>query len=152
MNPGLHSVAAPDEGVFRIGRRPDPFKPPGWELALEDGTFGNRFDDPRGRTGLKTDQRFRMIYCAGARAASFAETMAPFRPSLALLSELGNVRDRQGVRSSLGLDARDQPVLPVDWRERRAIGHAHLASTLQFVDISHPGTIQHLRTELSRCW
>lgn len=34
-------------GVHRVGRRPDSWAYPDWASADEDGTFGNRFDDPQ---------------------------------------------------------------------------------------------------------
>jgi hypothetical protein len=36
----------PPQPIYRIGRRPDAWRPPDWSRASADGTFGNRFDDP----------------------------------------------------------------------------------------------------------
>ena len=41
-------VARPDGPLFRLGRLPDAWAWPDWAYAGEDGTFGNRFDDPVG--------------------------------------------------------------------------------------------------------
>jgi len=35
----------PPQPIYRIGRRPDAWRPPDWSRASPDGTFGNRFDD-----------------------------------------------------------------------------------------------------------
>lgn len=40
-------------GIYRIGRRPDPWQYPDWSRANPDGTFGNRFDYPNGDTVLQ---------------------------------------------------------------------------------------------------
>ena len=41
--------ARPEQLVFRIGRRPDPWEWPDWRFAGPGGTFGNRWDDPLGQ-------------------------------------------------------------------------------------------------------
>jgi hypothetical protein len=33
----------PPQPIYRIGRRPDAWRPPDWSRASADGTFGNRF-------------------------------------------------------------------------------------------------------------
>lgn len=50
--------------IFRIGRGPDPWQPPGWSHAHADGTFGNRFDDPVGY--------YRVLYAASQAVSSVA--------------------------------------------------------------------------------
>jgi hypothetical protein len=66
--------------IFRVGREPDPWAPPDWSFG---GTFGNRFDDPEGY--------YRVIYAASVRVSCFLETLARFRPDLALLAELDEI-------------------------------------------------------------
>jgi hypothetical protein len=34
--------------LFRVGRRPNAWTTSDWAYSKEDGTFGNRFDDPKG--------------------------------------------------------------------------------------------------------
>jgi hypothetical protein len=36
----------PPRPLFRVGRDGDAWAVPDWAYAKEDGTFGNRFDDP----------------------------------------------------------------------------------------------------------
>jgi hypothetical protein len=89
----LRLVPAPTEPVVRIARGLDPFAPPSWAFAQDDGTFGNRFDDPGAAIGIPEAQRFRMIYCASQREAAFAEVLAHFRPSLTILAALAAIED-----------------------------------------------------------
>jgi hypothetical protein len=39
---------SPTGSLHGVGRRPDPWAWPDWSRADPDGTFGNRYDDPRG--------------------------------------------------------------------------------------------------------
>jgi hypothetical protein len=41
----------PSGPLFRVGRDRDAWAVPDWAYAKEDGTFGNRFDDPMGVCG-----------------------------------------------------------------------------------------------------
>ena len=47
MTPPL-AIARPEDWIYRVKRGPDPWAWPDWNYAHEDGTFGSRFDDPRG--------------------------------------------------------------------------------------------------------
>lgn len=150
----MEPVSPPAGGVYRLVRGAvDPFAPPDWEWATTDGTFGNRFDDPSAEEGNLPDQRFRAIYCATQRAATFGETVARFRVSLPLLSALQEIDDHEPIGESLrGAVDPDEPghgLLPADWRMRRRIGHTVLDPSLRFVDLSDVGTMQHLRTGLA---
>jgi hypothetical protein len=51
MPPAL-SAARPKGLLYRVGRAPDPWAWPPRAYAGEDGTFGNRFDDPAGEYRL----------------------------------------------------------------------------------------------------
>jgi hypothetical protein len=42
----------PPGPLFRVGRDRDAWAIPDWACAKEDGTFGNRFDDPMGYQSL----------------------------------------------------------------------------------------------------
>ena len=50
--------------MFRVSRDFDVFALPDWSWAQEDGTFGNRFDDPGRYRGIPEEDRFRVVYCA----------------------------------------------------------------------------------------
>lgn len=150
----LVTVSPPPQGVYRIARVGiSPFAPPPWHLSHSDGTFGNRFDDPSAAMGQPQAERFRAVYSATHRVASFGETVARFRPSLSLLAQLSAIEDDEPITATLAgvADAEDpqRGIIPVDWRLRRCVGHSVLASDLVFVDIAAPATIQHLRTLLA---
>jgi hypothetical protein len=149
----LIAVHPPSSGIYRLARGPaDPFSPPDWQFALEDGTFGNRFDDPAGRDHAR-DSAFRTIYRATQRIATFGETIARFRPSLELISQLEAIDDEEPVDQALsGAIDPDDPhrgLIPADWRMRRRVGHTHLDPELSFVDLAHAETMQYLRTALA---
>jgi hypothetical protein len=56
------AVVEPDGALHRIGRRPDPWELPPWAYAGDDGTFGNRYDDPRGE--------YRVLYASSERVGA----------------------------------------------------------------------------------
>ncbi len=122
-------VKCPPRIVFRIGRKPDPWAPPSWGYAHEDGTFGNRFDDPEGS--------YRVLYASSQRLSCFAETLARFRPSLEVLAEL---RDIAGPDDFLTFN-------PEDWIANRRIGTATARGV--FADIYANAWVSLLRQELA---
>jgi hypothetical protein len=154
MAGNLATVPPPASGVFRLAYGPaDPFAPPDWGRADDDGTFGNRFDDPSADDGKGPGERFRTIYCATQREAAFGETLARFRPSLSLLAQLQAVHDDEPLEESLRgvIDPQDprRGLISADWRLRRRIGHTVLDPELAFVDLTNPETMQHLRLALA---
>jgi len=148
------SVSPPPGGVYRLARgAANPFLPPKWERADVDGTFGNRFDDPSAEHGVPPGSRFRTIYCATQRAAAFGETMARFRPSVALLAQLNAIEDDEPLERALAgaVDPTDphRGLVPADWRQRRRVGHTVLDPSLRFVDLAAGETMQYLRAALA---
>jgi len=73
MTPPL-AIARPQWSIYRVARRPDAWAWPEWASAHEDGTFGSRYDDPRGE--------YRVLYASSQREGAFAETLARFRVDL----------------------------------------------------------------------
>jgi hypothetical protein len=148
----LAHVHPPDTFVYRVARGPNPFAPPYWELASEeDGTFGNRFDDPGAlpdpsgrRSVIPSEARFRVVYCSTQRAGAFGETLARFRPSLATLAMANAIQDDEPPDPSLQGNS-----IPADWRFNRRIGWMLLDPSLEFVDFNHASTMTHLRTKLA---
>ena len=68
----------PPQPIYRIGRRPDAWRPPDWSRASADGTFGNRFDDP--------ESYYRVLYASSHEVSCSIETPALTRgPSCATL-------------------------------------------------------------------
>jgi hypothetical protein len=144
-------VPPPDTPIFRVSYGPAAFAPRGWDGVHEDGTFGNRFDDPGGRPDpteqreiIPQGARFRVIYCATQRAAAFPETIARFRPDPHLYLALHQIKDNEPLDPSL-----QGGVVPVDWRIRRLLGITRLDSALRFVDIVAPESRAHLTAALA---
>jgi hypothetical protein len=119
------------ETLHRVGRAPDAWAWPGWAYAHEDGTFGNRYDDPLGE--------YRVIYAGRPRLAAFAETLARFRPDLELVAELSLI---EGDAPALAPGA-----VPVEWCASRVIGSARHTGT--FADVGRSESLAHLRAALA---
>src|SRR5215469_13440951 len=85
----------PSGPLFRVGRDEDAWAIPDWAYAKEDGTFGNRFDDPMGV--------YRVLYACSQRLGCFIETLARFRVASLLLQTWHSWRT---ARMTLRLSAR----------------------------------------------
>ena len=88
MSNGLTAVSA-DRPLFRVGRQPDAWAWAPWEAAGQDGTFGNRWDDPNGS--------YRVLYACSQRVGAVVETLARFRPDLTVVAELGDIEGPEDV-------------------------------------------------------
>jgi len=110
----------PPRTLYRLGREPDPWAPPDWAYAGEDGTFGNRFDDPRGT--------YRVLYASSSRLGCFLETLARFRVDVALAAALAEI---SGADDYVPLG-----VVPREWRHGRAMGAADAAGIFAAVGSS----------------
>ena len=131
------ALARPAGAVHRVGRRPDPWAWPEWAYAHEDGTFGNRYDDPYGE--------YRVLYASDQRAGAFVETLARFRADLELAAELALI---EADPADLQHPASLAPgIVPREWLETRAIGSATHDGA--FVDVGHSDSVAHLRTALA---
>lgn len=135
-------ISAPAGPVYRIAHGPNPFMPRPWHHAHEDGTFGNRFDDPGGledldgRRGIiPTEHRFRTIYCATDPAGAFGETIARFRHSPRLWAALQGIEDDEPLATALAGGA-----VPSQWRIQRLLGTTLFDVSMQFVDLAAPET------------
>jgi hypothetical protein len=143
-------VSAPITGVHRVGRGSNAFEPPSWGYCGEDGTFGNRFDDPRGREDpvstlptLAPQERFKVVYCATDKSGAFGETLARFRPDWSLLAKARDIDDDEPFDDSMF-----RGMIPKDWRMKRRIGHANISADLRFVDVEDVTTLRTLRNAL----
>lgn len=117
--------------MFRLGRRPDPWEPPDWSRAHSDGTFGNRFDDPTGY--------YRVLYAASQRISCFVETLARFRPDLALIAELQEI---EGEDDYIPVGS-----IPKDWCDVRVMGECRADG--RYADIYAAGWVSYLREKLA---
>jgi len=120
-----------DGRLYRIGRSPDPWAWPDWADAAADGTFGNRWDDPR--------SSYRALYAASERLGAFVEVLARFRPDPHVAAALREIE---------GDDAAPLPpgALHASWLENRLIGEATVAGS--FADVGHSESLAELRRDL----
>jgi hypothetical protein len=136
MTPAL-ALAEPPATIYRVGRRPDAWAWPDWTYAHEDGTFGNRFDDPLGE--------YRVLYASERRVGAFAETLARFRPDLEVVAELAEIVGDgadDDYRATLPPGG-----VPREWLEARLLGSATHRGC--FVDIGRSESLAHLRAALA---
>ncbi len=115
------------------------FREPEWEW-----TGDNRFDDPSHRKGDPEPGLFRVIYCSASRAGAFGETVARFRKSLHLLSQLRQIEDDEPFDPEL-----EGGLLPEEWRLNRRIGSSRLDESLKFADLEDPRAATLLRREMA---
>ncbi len=107
----------------------NPFDPPPWRVAFDDGTFRGRFDDPRGMSGMPAEQRFRTIYCATQPAGAFGETIQKFPPSPEIIGQFAP-SDEPIDPQLLG------GIVPLQWLSNRWIGKTVLDPSLHFFDLT----------------
>ncbi len=122
----------PKSPLHRIARAPDPWAPPDWAFVGDDGTFGNRFDDP--------DSTYRVLYASSQRLGCFLETLARFRPDPKLAAELAAIAGDD--------DFRPLGSIPASWLTKRRIGTAVVSG--DFADICSARWLGKLRTQLAR--
>jgi hypothetical protein len=133
--PKAKVIEAPSEGLWRIGRSPDPLRcsdPPDPSL-LDSPTAGNRFDSPT--------QDYRVCYFASTLDGCFGETLARFRPNLRLAA----------IAAEDGFMAIGE--VPADWRHRRLAVRVTTATDEQypaprFLDVEAAATRAVLRGEI----
>lgn len=125
--------------MYRVSLGLDVFDAPQWEWAGD-----NRFDDPGHVRGESEPGLFRVIYCSSSRVGAFGETIARFRKSLRLLSELREIEDGEPLEPEL-----KGGLLPEEWRLNRRIGSSRLDSTLRFADLEEPRSAALLRREMA---
>jgi hypothetical protein len=117
--------------VHRIGRSPDPWEYPDWSRANSDRTFGNRFDDPNGE--------YRVLYASSFRLGCFLETLARYRPDVALYAELEKITGEDDFVSP--------GIVPAEWLDGRVMGSADAHGA--FADIGASEWISRLRRDLA---
>ncbi len=129
-------VAAPEEGVWRVGRDPDPLSASKSSASsqLAQPNTGNRFDSPTGDYGVR-DFATTLDGCYG-------ETLARFRADTKLHAVIGNEWREMGF-----MNVGD---IPADWRQRRIAVHvrfpkeASASTEPRFLDIESIQTRQAL--------
>lgn len=131
-------VPPPDEGLWRIGREPDPLKESVSSASSEvsKASTGNRFDSPTAAYGVR--------YFATRLEGCFGETLARFRPDPQLASVVGDEWTERGFMSVGDI--------PADWRQRRTAvkvvlpnPQARFPQNLPFLDIEALETREAIR-------
>lgn len=122
----------PSGPLFRVGRDDDAWAVPDWAYAKEDGTFGNRFDDPMGV--------YRVLYASSQRLGCFIETLARFRVDVSFVADLALMENGEDDFTAFGTVRRA-------WLKGRCIGTANVEG--EFADIYALGWVSHLRTALA---
>jgi hypothetical protein len=120
----------PPDPVYRLARRPNPWTAPDWAFVHTNDEQRNRYDDP--------ERYYRVLYAGTERFACFAETLARFRPNLALLAELRTI---DGADDFVPFST-----VPADWLAARCMGSARVGG--EFVDVFHSDSITFLRRTL----
>jgi len=123
-------VPTPSGSTYRLARKPDPWAPPDWVWLGEDGTFGNRFDDPRGM--------YRVLYASSQRVGCFLETLARFRIEPTLLAEFSEIEGED--------DFYPLGTVPLDWFSIRIMGSATVSG--DYADIGSSEWISRIRLRL----
>ena len=101
----------PSGPLFRVGRDDDAWAVPDWAYAKEDGTFGNRFDDPMGV--------YRVLYASSQRLGCFIETLARFRVDVSFVADLALMENGEDDFTAFGTVRRA-------WIKGRCIGTANV--------------------------
>lgn len=117
--------------IHRIGRRPDPWEYPDWSRANPDRTFGNRFDDPNGE--------YRVLYSSSTKLGCFLETLARYRPDMALYAELQEIGGED--------DFIPVGIVPKEWLRKRFMGSA--TADGRFADVCASVWVAALRAKLA---
>lgn len=127
------TVPPPEDGMWRVGRLPDPVAvPPTPEALVDDGVpllETNRFDDSLGE--------FSTLYCGSTPEACFAETLAMFRKTdvVARIDAFMTEESDDGADFEL-----ESGTVPPDYIHRRALAHIPVSTTHQFVDVDDAAT------------
>ncbi len=122
----------PGGPVYRLARGPDPFAWPDWAYAQPDGTFGNRWDDPRGE--------YRVLY-ASSRLGAFVETLGRFRADPALVDALAEIEGEADA------DVMGAGQVPAEWIADRVIGSCKVEG--EFGAVGHSRSLAFLWRELA---
>lgn len=133
MSCELEPIRAAGE-IYRLGRKPDPWAWPEWAYAGEDGTFGNRYDDPR--------SAYRVLYASSLRLGTLLETLARFRPDPAILAV-----EIEGDPRDVTYETLTAGVVPASWLENRALSTARCDAV--FADVGHARSLACLSAALA---
>lgn len=156
MDHGLDEIASPTGEIVRVGSHHGPCEPPPWSRATSDGSFGNRFDDPRAADGRPLEECFRCLYLGDTIDAAFGEVLAGFQPPLPYLAGLAAIEDDEPLEDVLATILHIEPstgkvrgIIPADWRSAHRICRIVLDADLRFADLTTMRSRLYLRRELA---
>lgn len=130
---GPKLVSPPQAGLWRVGRSDDPLRPSVIDTGDVGHQAGNRFDVAD----------LGVCYFATRLEGCFAETLARFRPTAAMLSLLSDDPEWTGDRFMAPGN------VPADWRYRRVAVRVVSHRPYAFVDVEDPQTHEFLTRELA---
>jgi hypothetical protein len=116
--------------IFRISDRDyDPWTLRSWASVGRDGTFGYRWDDPK-----KADptDKFRAVYAACTRVASFVEKLQEF----ILTPELFALRTLITYDPAAGPSSLEPGVVPREWADENVMGQADVPEKVLFASVA----------------
>ena len=122
----VHEVAAPADGIWRIGKSPNPLEltQPLSAEDLSSQRAGNRFDSPTGTYGV--------LYFGSELVDCFGETLGRLRPEAAVAELV-----RRDWRASGFMDP---GAIAADWRHRRLAVRAVVSDSRPFLDVESAAT------------
>src|SRR5580658_3063961 len=116
MVDGPAVVTPPKDGLWRVARGANPLAVP---IGDSSARGGNRFDP--------LTMTYGVLYFGSDLETCFAETLARFRPSMAMLALVKDEWEDLGFMAVGSVAA--------DWRQRRTAIHIQLPADLVFLDV-----------------
>jgi hypothetical protein len=120
----------PPNDVYRVARKPDPWALLDWTWVHDDGTFYNRYDDPKAK--------YRVLYASTHRISCFIETLACHRVDMLAAAELANIAGED--------DFYPRGKVPADYLSTRTMGIARVQA--ECADLCTSEWIAKLRVKL----
>jgi hypothetical protein len=134
-------VARKPRPTWRVGRLPEVWSLPSWQLRGADGTLGQRWDDPKGL--------FRVSYSSSKRIGPLLELLAKLRADDQLVHadvDAGAIDALAEAAGDLVHSVRPGYLHAPSWAMVRGIGRAQLDG--RFTDIGHHASLSTLHNEL----
>jgi len=120
----------PPKDVYRVARKPEPWALLSWTWAHDDGTFGNRYDDPKAK--------YRVLYASSQRLSCFIETLACYRIDMVTAQGLAEITGED--------DFFPQGKVPPDYLSTRTMGIATIQA--ECADLCSADLIPTIRMKL----
>jgi hypothetical protein len=127
----LHEWSATSDHFYRVAHGPNAWQFADWANAGEDGTFGNRWDDPLGV--------YRVLYASHQRRGTFYETLSRFRPDPFVVAGLAEIDGNDEVWPP--------GHVPMSWLSKRVMGEAVLTGF--FAAVGDSNSLDYLRDAMA---